>query len=193
ILGYAELMVERLAELNEPAGARFADPVRRAGQRLLTMLSGILELSRIEACAYEPKPAALKLATIIERHVSDLSVLARDKRLQLSCVVEEPDAAVCFDEDCLAGAIINLLQNAIKFTDAGTISVRLFRDTTGGLALEVSDTGVGIEASYMPRLFEPCSREMSDPSKPSDASGRGLALVRRYLELNGARIEVQGQ
>ena len=193
ILGYTDLMAERLGELNEPAGARFADPVRRAGERVLTTISAILELSRIEAGAHELKPAALKLATIVERHVSDLRVLARNKRLQLSCVVEEPDAAVRFDEDCLAGAIINLLQNAIKFTDVGTISVRLFRDTSGALALEVRDTGIGMEASYLPRLFQPFSREVSDPSRPSDGSGLGLALVKRYLELNGARIEVQSQ
>lgn len=192
ILGYADLMAERLEELNEPAGPRFADPIRRAGQRLLATIGAMLELSRIEAGAYELKPAALKLAPIVERQVSDLRVLARNKRLQLLCVVEEPDAAVRFDEDCLAGALINLLQNAIKFTEEGTVSVRLFRDASGGLALEVRDTGIGMEASYMPRLFQPFSREMSDPSKP-DGTGLGLALVKRYLELNGARIEVQSQ
>ena len=193
ILGYADLMMERLTELNDPTGIRFADPVRRAGQRLLSTISAILDLSRIEAGAYELKVVPIKVAAMVEHQVSDLSVLAMNKQIGLSCVIEEPDAIVLFDEHCLSAAVINLLQNAIKFTESGTVSVRLSRDESGALTLAISDTGIGMDPAYQRRLFEPFSREAPEGSRPSEGSGLGLALVKRYLELNGARIEVESQ
>jgi len=191
ILGYADLMVERLAEINDDSVSEYAEPIHRAGQRLLDTIGAVLDLSRIESGAFELQPVAIRLAALVERHVKDLSVLARKKGIRLYSQIDAPDATVIFDEHCLSNTIINLLQNAIKFTEQGSVSVRVFRDRGGLLALEVRDTGDGIDAVYLPRLFEPFSQESQESARSHEGAGLGLALVRRYVEFNRARIEVE--
>jgi signal transduction histidine kinase len=191
ILGYADLMAERLAELRDESGLEYGEPIRRAGLRLLNTIGAVLDLSRIESGAFELKPVTITLADLVERHVQDLSVLARKKAIGLVCQIEEPTAEVIFDEHCLSNTIINLLQNAIKFTEHGAVSARVFRDPAGVLSLEVRDTGRGIDPAYLPHLFEPFSQEGQDIIPTYEGAGLGLALVKRYVEFNHARIAVE--
>jgi CheY-like chemotaxis protein len=86
---------------------------------------------------------------------------------------------------------VNLLDNAVKFTAHGKITVRLERGGDGDLCLEVRDTGVGIDESYRSRLFERFSQEDSGYTRRFEGSGLGLALVKNYVELNGAQIAVE--
>jgi signal transduction histidine kinase len=191
ILGYADLMAERLAELRDESGIEYGEPIRRAGQRLLDTIGAVLDLSRIESGAFELKPATILLADLVERHVEDLSVLARKKGLALACQIDEPGAKVIFDEHCLSNTIINLLHNAIKFTERGGVSVRVFRDRAGVLSMEVRDTGRGIDPAYLPHLFEPFTQEGNDALPSHEGAGLGLALVKRYVEFNRAKIAVE--
>jgi signal transduction histidine kinase len=191
ILGYADLMAERLAELRDESGMEYGEPIRRAGRRLLDTIGAVLDLSRIESGAFELKPATIPLSEIVERQVADLSVLARKKGIELTCQVDEPGAKVIFDEHCLSNTIINLLQNAIKFTERGGVSVRVFRDHMGVLSLEVRDTGRGIDPVYLPHLFEPFTQESNDALPRYEGAGLGLALVKRYVEFNRAHIAVE--
>lgn len=190
ILGYADLMAERLLELRDESGAQYADSIRRAGIRLLATIGAILDLSRIESGAYELRPAPIRLAAIVERHVRDLDVLAQRKGIGLECRIETPGATVLFDEHCLSNTVTNLLQNAIKFTDSGRVVVRIHNDAEGRVCLEVADTGVGIDPAYLPNLFEPFSQEAAGNNRRFEGAGLGLALVKRYVELNGAVVDV---
>jgi signal transduction histidine kinase len=83
-----------------------------------------------------------------------------------------------------------VMHNAIKFTERGGVTVRVARSTSGALTLMVKDTGVGIEQTYLAHLFEPFSQEQSSPARRYEGAGLGLALTRRYLELNGATLKV---
>ncbi len=96
--------------------------------------------------------------------------------------------AVMFDEYCLTRALSSLIENAIKFSQGGKVSVRLYTDAQGILCLEVRDSGIGIAPRHLPRLFEPLSQEHISEDRSFEAMGLGLALCRRYLELNGALI-----
>jgi signal transduction histidine kinase len=191
ILGYADLMAERLAELRDESGMEYGEPIRRAGQRLLDTIGAVLDLSRIESGAFELKPATIPLAEIVQRHVQDMSVLARKKNLELACQIDEPRAQVIFDEHCLSNTVINLLQNAIKFTDNGGVTARVYRDGGGVLSLEIRDTGRGIDPDYLPHLFDPFSQESNHARTTLEGAGLGLALVKRYVEFNHARIAVE--
>lgn len=193
ILGYADLMAERLAELGDERANDFAEPVRRAGKRLLDTVASILEVSRIEAGAYRVDPKPILLAEFIGRLLGEFRLLAARKGLALSAAIDEPQATVRFDEGCLSNALTNLLQNAIKFTEHGEVVVRLGRDTCGALCLEVRDTGVGIDAAYLPHIFDPFSQENPGLTRRFEGVGLGLSLVRKYLELNGAELKVTSE
>jgi CheY-like chemotaxis protein len=169
------------------------DAIRRAGRRLNRTIQGILDFSKIEARAFELRPQSVNLATMLERHVADIRILAEQKDLRLRCVIDEPAATVLFDEYCLSGALTNLLQNAIKFTEGGAVTAKLFRAPDRNLSISVIDTGIGIEPDYLARIFEPFSQEESGYTRRFEGNGLGLALTRSYLQLNGAAISVESE
>ncbi|MGH7913827.1 MAG: PAS domain S-box protein, partial [Candidatus Binataceae bacterium] len=110
ILGYADLITERLVELDDDRASDYADPIRRAGKRLLDTIASILEISKIESGAYRLDPRPVMLAEFIERLLREFRVLAAKKGLALSAEIDEPQAIVKFDEGCLSNALTNLLQ-----------------------------------------------------------------------------------
>jgi signal transduction histidine kinase len=193
ILGYADLMAERLAELGDERERDYAEPVRRAGKRLLDTIASILDLSRIESGEYRLDPKPIALSEFIERLLGEFRILAARKGLALAAEIDEPRAVVTFDEGCLSNTLTNLLQNAIKFTEQGKVTVRLWRDADAALRLEVRDTGVGIDARYLPHIFQAFSQENPGLTRRFQGVGLGLSLVRKYLELNGAEIAVASE
>lgn len=191
ILGYTEVIGDELSE-REDAGLRsYLEAMRRAGRRLLHTIDVILDYSKAEAGGIDLNPVEIELGPFLENLVCDFDVLAAAKRLDFVCRIEAPGATVRFDERCLASAVSALLQNAIKFTEYGEVSVRLYRDNSGDLKLEIRDSGVGIDPEYLRRLFEPFSQEQSSCARPFEGNGLALALARKQLELNGATVTVE--
>ena len=193
ILGYADLMAERLAELGDDRVRDYAEPVRRAGKRLLNTIASILEISRIEAGEYRLDPKPIALGEFLEGLLREFKILAAKKGLALGAEVAEPQAVVIFDEVCLSNTLTNLLQNAIKFTEHGEVTLRLWRAEDGALRLQVRDTGVGIDPRYLPHIFQAFSQENPGLTRKFEGVGLGLSLVRKYLELNGAAIAVASE
>jgi PAS domain S-box-containing protein len=163
--------------------------IKRAGSRLTSIIDQMLDLSRIDAGAFEAKRVPIDPTALIEEFIDDHKVLAEQKGLTLDWSSEAPGSILEFDEYCFTHMLSNLLSNAIKFTERGRVGVRLFRDTGGGLALEVSDSGIGMDEKFVSRLFDPFSREQRKSG--IEGAGLGLAVTKRYLELNGASISVQ--
>lgn len=197
ILGYTGLIGEHLATRGDHSQDSFLASIERAGERLLRTIEHVLDYSRIEAGAFTVDPKPLRLAPLIEQLLRDLRVLAVAKGIALEARIEAPEAAVMFDEHCLSGALTNLVQNAIKFTPAtrrgrkSRVEVRLRRDRLGDLRLHVRDNGLGIDPAFLPRLFEPFLQEESSYNRRFEGWGLGLALAKRYLQLNGASLSVQ--
>ncbi len=193
VLGYTDVLADEI-DAQESADMReHLDAIRRAGRRLNRTIQGILDFSKIEARAFELRPQSIKLATMLERHVEDIRILAEQKNLRLRCVIDDPQATVLFDEYCLSGALTNLLQNAIKFTEEGSVTAKLYRGADRHLKILITDTGIGIEPGYLTRIFEPFSQEESGYTRRFEGNGLGLALTRSYLQLNGATISVRSE
>jgi two-component system sensor histidine kinase/response regulator len=191
ITGYTELIDEHLAEQNDESVKDYVEGTQRACARLLRTIGNILDISKIETGAFSLVPTRLEIGPLLERLLVDFRVIADRKGITLTCAIDAPGASVVFDEYCLTQALTNLLDNALKFTERGAITCRLYRATDGTLCLEICDTGIGIREEYLPHLFEPFSQERSDSVRQFQGSGLGLALTRKYLELNGAKISVQ--
>ncbi len=163
--------------------------IKRAGSRLTAIIDQMLDYSRIDAGAFEAKRVPIDPTALIEGFIADYKMLAERKGLTLDWSSEAPGSILEFDEYCFTRMLSNLLSNAIKFTDRGRIGVRLFRSAEGGLALEVSDTGIGMRENFVSRIFDPFSREQR--KSETDGAGLGLAITKRCLELNGAGITVR--
>jgi signal transduction histidine kinase len=190
ILGYTEILRERLPDGGTEYGVDIVEPLTRAGARLAETIEGILDVSRMEVGAFKLRPTALRVADVIRRCVGEVGILAQKQGLRLQCRIDEPEAVVRFDDYCLSHALLNLLSNAIKFTPQGSVDVWLGRATDGALQVSVRDTGVGISPEYLPRMFALFSQEDASYTRRFEGSGLGLALVKRYAEMNGARVGV---
>jgi hypothetical protein len=193
VLGYTDVLADEIDSQQNEDMKEHLDAIRRAGRRLNRTIQGILDFSKIEARAFELRPQAVNLAAMLERHVDDIRILAEQKKLRLRCVIDDPKGTVLFDEYCLSGALTNLLQNAIKFTEAGSVTAKLYRGADRKLKISIIDTGIGIEPGYLGRIFEPFSQEESGYTRRFEGNGLGLALTRSYLQLNGATIAVESQ
>jgi CheY-like chemotaxis protein len=191
ILGYNAIIAERFPS-NSPERS-LLDGIDRASNRLLETIHGILDLSKIETRTFRIEPVAIDLAAVVRRQMEDFEVLAREKGLRLTCTIDEPEASILFDEYCLSSSLMNLVQNAIKFTAEGTVSLRVYRDEDWTLCLEVRDTGIGMDPAYLPRLFSAFSQEEVGYTRRFEGSGLGLALTKNYLELNHAHLVVTSE
>jgi PAS domain S-box-containing protein len=189
ILGYTEL----LGSDDDGESAELVQAIRRASHRLINTVHGMLDLAKLQSSSFECRPVDLNLPKLVQEHVQPFLAMARRKGLGLSCAFEAPDAEVRFDEYCLTKALESLVDNAVKFTPRGEITVRIVRDPLDHLRLEVQDTGIGISAEHLPRLFEPFAQEAAGDSRPFEGAGVSLAVAKGLVELNGGRITVESE
>jgi PAS domain S-box-containing protein len=191
ILGYNDLIGEHLMEMRDSSQAECVEAVARACKRLLHTLNAVLDYSKLESRSFEINPLIVKPVALIRKIIAEIMPQVSQKGLTLVFEVEDEAATVLFDEYCLTQALRNLLGNAVKFTERGGATVRLYRDANNGLCLNVADTGIGIEAAFQSHLLEPFSQEDYGMARRFEGAGLGLALTRRYLELNGASLAVR--
>ena len=162
--------------------------VKRSSTRLLDTLESVLDLSKLEAGAVEPAPETVDLADELLGTAEIFQPRATDHDVALETDVEEPLRAE-LDPTMLHRITDNLLSNALKFTDpGGTVQLRAWAGD-GTVEIEVADTGDGIDAAFLPSLFEPFSR--SEAQKTTDGTGLGLAITKHLAEVMGGRIDVE--
>ncbi|WP_245736539.1 SpoIIE family protein phosphatase [Micromonospora pattaloongensis] len=174
---------------------RYREPlglVRRNARRLLKLVNTVLDFSRVESgrhtAVYEPTD----LADFTARLASTFRSAAQRVGLRLEVDCPPLPAPVFVDREMWEKVVFNLLANALKFTFEGSITVRL--SAAGSTArLHVTDTGVGIPAEELPRLFDRFHRVAGTPSRGGDGTGIGLALVRRLTELHGGSVSARSR
>ncbi len=164
--------------------------VHRNGLRLLRLVNALLDFARIEAgrvtASYQPTDLAALTADLASAFRS--AIERAGLRFDVRCApLPEP---VHVDRDMWEKIVLNLLSNALKFTLSGDIAVEL-APHDGGVRLSVRDTGAGIPAHELPRLFERFHRIEGTPSRTHEGSGIGLALVQELVRLHGGRISVE--
>jgi signal transduction histidine kinase/DNA-binding response OmpR family regulator len=183
---------DALADTAEPLGDRQRERLtlaQRNSRRLLRLVNTLLEFTRLESgrveAAFEPTDLAALTADLASgfRSAAERAGL----RLIIDCApLAEP---VYVDRDMWEKVVLNLLSNALKFTLAGEIAVQL-RASAGEARLEVRDTGVGIPAEEMPRIFDRFHRVRESHGRSQEGTGIGLAMVRELVAVHGGRVEV---
>jgi len=187
ILGYAQLLreEERLSEDQRHA----IDAIQRSGDHLLALINDILDLSKIEAGSQE---LVLENFTL-EQFVGDLSTMfelrCRQQGLGWRVETEIETARVRGDANRLRQVLINLLGNAVKFTDEGHVELRVEQRDSARYYFEVTDTGLGIDPEIQQTVFEPFHQGMAGVDK--GGTGLGLAIARQHLGLMGGELHLQ--
>jgi len=171
----------------------YATTIRDSGDALLTIINDILDFSKIEAGRMEIESQPFDLRECVESALDLVAPRAVEKRLDTAYLFEgEVPTAVCGDVTRLRQILLNLLANAVKFTDAGEVvlTVRSAAAADGQLVLTfaVRDTGIGLSAEGMRRLFQSFSQADSSTTRKYGGTGLGLAISRRLAELMGGRM-----
>jgi signal transduction histidine kinase/DNA-binding NarL/FixJ family response regulator len=194
ILGYAQIL-DRDGGLSERQ-QRGINTIERSGSHLLALINDVLDLSRIEAAKFTLEPQPVLLAAFIDGIGDIIRVKAEEKLLRFVSTLEPglPAAVLC-DEKRLRQVLLNLLGNAVKFTQSGQVSLRVQRrphevDNQVRLRFTVHDSGVGMTADELTRIFQPFE-QAGDVGRRASGTGLGLAISAQIVTLMGGHIEVQ--
>lgn len=194
ILGFSSLLAT-IPDL-PPVAAQHVSRITAAGQALLALINDVLDFSKLEAGQIELEPAPADVLHLLEEVRDILSVQAAVKGIELRLEVETSQPLRILDDLRLRQILVNLTGNAIKFTDKGSVTLRL-SDTGGtdapGLRVEVIDTGPGIPEDRQERLFKRFSQVDGSVTRRHGGSGLGLSICRELVELMGGRIGVESQ
>ena len=192
ILGMSELLTDTPLSAEQ---AQYVRIFRGAGQSLLDLINGILDLSKAEANKLELAQDRFELRTYLESVVEILAVPASRKGLSLVLDLEaEVPGTVSGDPQRLRQVLVNLIGNAIKFTEHGHVVLHVQKDETAGpehLLFSVRDTGIGIAPLDVARMFEPFTQVESASNRRFGGTGLGLNLSQRLIGLMGGEIRVQ--
>ncbi|MEO6748872.1 MAG: response regulator [Casimicrobiaceae bacterium] len=169
--------------------ARFAETIHAAGNDLLALINDILDLSKIEARKVELDIGRVRLTTAIETLTRTLAPIAEQKHVRFSSKVD-PDAPTHVETDAqrLAQIIRNLVSNALKFTEQGEVSLRVFPGSPGMVSFAVRDTGIGIPAEQQQVIFEAFRQADGSTHRRYGGTGLGLSISRDLARLLGGDI-----
>ncbi len=193
ILGLNELILRDESISDEVA--RDAAGIQGSGKMLLALINDILDFSKIKAGSMDIVPVDYKVGDMLSEIINMMWAPANDKGLQFEVSVDPQVPAVLFgDEVRIKQVLINLLNNAVKYTARGKISLHLesepVDDTTTELSIAISDTGMGIKREALPYLFDAFKRVDEEKNRHIEGTGLGLSIVKQLAELMGGTISV---
>ncbi|WP_232834760.1 ATP-binding protein [Rhodoferax ferrireducens] len=195
ILGYAQIL-QRDKPLSERQVTGLTT-IQQSGEHLLTLISDLLDLAKIEAGKFELMPAPIHLPSFLIGIVNIVRVRAEQKNLQF-CFEAQTDlpSAVLLDEKRVRQVLLNLLGNAIKFTDSGQVTLKVSRSGAGPkemrLHFEIQDTGVGMSPGQLGHIFQPFE-QVGEAQRKFGGTGLGLSISRQLVRLMDSDIQVDSE
>jgi signal transduction histidine kinase/CheY-like chemotaxis protein len=192
IIGFSELLLaEGCGPINEEQKDGL-ERVMRNGKNLLQLINDILDISKIEADRLTLKFGPTQLHVVVDNAVSSMMLRASSKKITLTATVDPDLPTLYTDEVRLLQIVNNLLSNAVKFTKQGGVTLTA-RHADGAVVIAVQDTGIGIAADDLPKLFAEFYQTDSGKSREFDGTGLGLAITRRLAEALGGGVTVASE
>lgn len=196
IIGYSEMLLEEAEDKDQEDFIPDLKKILTSGNHLLTIISDILDLSKIEAGKLELTPETFNVEGMVRNVVSTVEPLARkyENTLEINC--DDNLGQMHADLTRVRQMLFNLLSNACKFTERGIITLHTARDSGNyhdWLNISVKDTGIGMTEEQMTKLFQPFSQVEEQASKKSDGTGLGLVITKQFCNMMGGKITVNSK
>ena len=192
IIGFSDILGKGMAgELNEEQ-QRQIDMIGGAGKHLLALINDILDLSRIEANAVKVERDEIAVHALVSEIIATFAPEVEAKGISFTSEFEAADITIISDARKLSQILLNLTSNAVKFTEQGSVNLRL-NHTGNTVTFSVEDTGPGIPAEQLDSIFSEFTRGERTPDQSADGTGLGLAISRGLAEMLSGRIEVQSE
>jgi signal transduction histidine kinase len=189
--GYAKVLNDGLFE-SEEERRRYLDIIYQESLRLKHMIHDLFELAKMEEGQYELEREWIDLGEVAEAAVSKVQLKARSKGLRVLVRNQAGEGRLYADGYRMEQVLLNLLENAVRYTEHGEIEVILGRDARAWV-IQVKDTGMGIPSDELPHVFDRFYRVEKSRSRQYGGTGLGLSIVRKLVELQGGRIAVESE
>jgi signal transduction histidine kinase len=191
IIGFSEVIKTQMFGPLTDRYRNYAADIYNSGNHLLGLINEILDLSKLEAGQVELHEEDVTIAEAVEACMNLVETQAKHAKIALSSSFDRTAPIVRVDDRRLRQILINLLSNAVKFTpEGGQVRVTSFRKD-GGLAIAVSDTGIGIAPEDIPKAMTPFGQVDSTISRKHQGTGLGLPLAKHLIELHGGTLSVE--
>ena len=196
IIGYSEMLQEEAADLENEEFEEDLERINGAGKHLLGLINDVLDISKIEAGAMDIYLETFPVESMIQDVVTTMRPLV--EKNSNSLVVDCPDSvgSIHADTTKVRQGLFNLLSNASKFTEQGTITLTISRETSDGqewIDFAVADTGIGMTDEQMGKLFEAFAQAEASTSRRYGGTGLGLAITRHFCEMMGGTVLVESE
>jgi signal transduction histidine kinase/CheY-like chemotaxis protein len=192
ILGYADVLAAHLLDEDD---LHCVETIRRNGRFLLEIINDILDLSKIEAGRLDIKFERIRIDSLVNDILAMMRLRAVEKGLKLDAeFAGRIPETIETDPRRVRQILINLIGNAIKFTDRGSVRLRIaFDESRSQIVFEVIDTGIGISEDLQARLFRPFTQADASVTRHYEGTGLGLAITRRLAEMLGGQVSVESR
>lgn len=192
ILGYSNIIKDVFTERATEQEKKFFESVGRASKRLLRTVDEILNIASLQTNSYLAHPERFNVHASLEKLAREMQLISSEKYLPIRFTSDCPGLMVYLDIYSFEQAVTNLLDNAIKYTQSGSIDL-ILKNSKHTFSVLVRDTGIGISEDYLPHLFDQFSQEVIGYTRPYEGVGLGMALTKKYTEMNHGTIEVSSK
>ena len=193
ILSFTGLLKSEMeSTISEDLGDSFAI-IDRAGKRIIRTIDLLLDMSQMQAGTYESSFKKFDIHSKILLNIFyEYKQIAKEKNIDFDIEINSLDNTIFADEYTIGQVFNNLVDNAFKYTEKGYIKI-ILNEETDSLMVSVEDTGIGIAEEFLPNLFKPFTQEEQGYTRKYEGNGLGLALVKRYCNINRAEIRVKSE
>jgi PAS domain S-box-containing protein len=193
IIGYSEVLLDGTdGDLSEEA-QEDVQIIHSSGRHLLAVINDILDLAKIEAGEMRMDREYVRLRDALDEIVRSAQVLVKDKPVTLRWMEDDPVETVYADPVRLRQIIMNLVSNAAKFTERGSITIRYGLDSASHAYIAVTDTGIGIDEAHLSEIFEQFRQVDGSSTRRAGGTGLGLTITRHLVHLHGGKIAVHSK
>ena len=190
ISGFAETLADD--EPPEPQRSQFVEAIRSNAVRMQRLVDDLLDLSRIESGHWQPNPTRVDIAAAIGDTVTSIAPAARVKSIDLVVDVAPDATTIVADQLSVRQILANLVENAVRHTRTGSVTI-FSRAERDAIVIGVRDTGSGIPAEHLPRVFERFYRVDPGRSREAGGTGLGLAIVKHLVEAHGGQVVAESE
>jgi signal transduction histidine kinase len=193
IIGFTRLVIRKSAALLPERQVDNLRKVETSAVALLAIINDLLDLSKVEAGRMTTSIRDIHLNAVVEQVATELGGLATARNLALDLELDPALPVVSTDEQRVRQILINLTSNAIKFTRRGSVRIRTAQRSAGAVVMSVIDTGIGIPADQMARIFEPFHQVDGGITREVGGTGLGLSIVRQMAALLGGTVRAESE
>ena len=188
VSGFAETLLD--ADIGVEDRQRFAGMIRTSARRMQRIVDDLLDLSRYESGSWVPNPVPLDVRGAATEAVAGVERTAREKHLALASEIPGDATMVNADATAMRQILANLVENAVRYTASGSVTLFSRRDDRG-VWVGIRDTGIGIAPEHIPRVFERFYRVDPARSRDEGGTGLGLAIVKHLAEAHGGAVHAE--